>query len=112
MQAQNFAQLELLVIPQKTEPLKQMEKAIQDMLDLTWNCVLAHITVRTTKDLMRQQGKLIALNDGEACIKVPSLPISRLAEDKLPDVEAAFKRAFGCTIKVNLVVGKSLSCHP
>jgi DNA polymerase-3 subunit gamma/tau len=109
MQAQNFIQLELPVIPQKIDPLKQMEKAIQDMLDLTWNCVLAHITVRATKELMRQQGKLIALNDGEACIKVPSLPISRLAEDKLPDVEAAFKKAFGCTIKVSLVIGKSLS---
>jgi hypothetical protein len=109
MKTQNFVQLELPLIPQKTEPLKQMEKTIQDMLDLTWNCVLAHIRVRTTKELMRQQGKLVALHDGEACIKVPSLPISRLAEDKLSDVEAAFKRAFGCSIKIRLVVGKSVS---
>jgi DNA polymerase-3 subunit gamma/tau len=105
MQSQNFIQLELPVISQKIDPLKQMEKAIQDMLDLTWNCVLAHITVRTTKELMRQQGKLIALSDGEACIKVPSLPISRLAEDKLPHIEAAFKKAFGYRIKIRLVVG-------
>jgi DNA polymerase-3 subunit gamma/tau len=105
MKTQNFVQLELPVIPQKTEPLKQMEKAIQDMLDLTWNCVLAYITVRTTKELMRQQGKLVALHDGEACIKVPSLPIFRLAEDKLPDLEAAFKKAFGYKIKIRLFVG-------
>jgi DNA polymerase-3 subunit gamma/tau len=105
MQAQKFLQLELPIIPQRTEPLKQMEKAIQDMLDLTWKCVLAHITVRATKELMRQQGKLIALSDGEACIKVPSLPISRLAEDKLPHIEAAFKKAFGYRIKIRLVVG-------
>ena len=109
MKTQKFVQLELPVMPEEIDPLKQMEKVIQDMLDLTWNCVLAHITVLTTKELMRQQGKLIALNDGEACIKVPSLPISRLAEGKLPDVEAAFKKAFGCTIKVSLVIGKSLS---
>ena len=75
------------------------------MLNLTWNCVLVHITVRATKELMRQQGKLVALSDGEACIKVPSLPIFRLAEDKLPDVEAAFKKAFGYKIKIRLVVG-------
>ena len=105
MKTQNFVQLELPVISHRTEPLKQMEKAIQDMLNLTWNCVLVHITVRATKELMRQQGKLVALSDGEACIKVPSLPIFRLAEDKLPDVEAAFKKAFGYKIKIRLVVG-------
>lgn len=104
MQSQKFVQLELPVISHNTDTLKQMEKAIQDMLDLTWNCVLAHITVRATKELMRQQGKLIALSDGEACIKVPSLPIFRLAEDKLSDVEAAFKKAFGYKIKIRLVV--------
>lgn len=105
MQPQNFVQLELPVIFQNTDTLKQMEKAIQDMLYLTWNCVLAHITVRATKELMRQQGKLIALSDGEACIKVPSLPIFRLAEDKLPDIQAAFEKAFGYKIKIRLVVG-------
>jgi DNA polymerase-3 subunit gamma/tau len=105
MKTQNFVQLELPVTSHNTDTLKQMEKAIQDMLYLTWKCVLAHITVRATKELMRQQGKLIALSDGEACIKVPSLPIFRLAEDKLPDVEAAFKKAFGYKIKIRLVVG-------
>lgn len=105
MQAQNFIQMELPLNLEKIDPLKQMEKAIQDMLDLIWKNVILHISVRTTKALMSQHGKLIAFSNGEACVKVRSLPIFKLTRQKLPDVEAAFKKAFGYSIKVNLVVG-------
>ncbi|MEP0859751.1 hypothetical protein [Trichocoleus sp. DQ-U1] len=109
MQAQNFLQMELPLNIEKIDPLKQMEKAIQDMLDLIWKGVILHISVKTTKTLMSQHGKLIACSNGEACVKVPSLPIFRMAREKLPDVEAAFKKAFGYNIKVSLVVGKTHS---
>ncbi|MBD1832919.1 hypothetical protein H6F61_09455 [Cyanobacteria bacterium FACHB-472] len=105
MQAQNFLQMELPLNIQKIDPLKQMEKAIQDMLDLIWKGVILHISVRATKALMIQHGTLIAFSNEEACIKVRSLPIFNLAIQKLPDIEAAFKKAFGYSIKVNLVVG-------
>lgn len=51
---------------------------------------------------MRQHGKLVALNDGEARIEVSSLPIFRLAQKAIPDVEKAFLKAFGISIKISL----------
>ncbi len=105
MQAQNFVQLELPgVLPKKKDSLKQMEEAIQSMLGLTWKTVLLHISPRSTKELMRQHGKLIALNDGEACIKVSSTPVLLMAIAKLPEIESAFRKAFGTTVKIRLEV--------
>jgi hypothetical protein len=104
MQNQNFVQLELPLTAQKNNPFKQVEEAIQNMLGLTWQCVLGHISARTTKELMRQHGKLVAISDGQAIIKLSSAPVLRIAHEKLPDVEAAFKKAFGCSIKVSLEV--------
>jgi len=104
-QSPNFPiQLELPVMPQKIDPLKQMEEAIQSMLDLTWKTVLLHISPRSAKELMRQHGKLIAIHDGEARIKVSSTPLLLMAIPKLPDLESAFTKAFGTTIKIRLEV--------
>jgi hypothetical protein len=105
MQSQNFVQLELPVISQKTEPLQQMEKAIQEMLELTWNGLLAHISMPTTKALMREHGKLITLNNGEAWIRVSSQPLYKIAHAKLPEIEAGFQKAFGVQVKVHLEAG-------
>jgi len=105
MQAQNFVQLELPgVLPKKMDTLKQMEEAMQAMLDLTWKTVLLHISPRTTKELIRQHGKLIALNDGEAWIQVSSTPLLLMAIQKLPDIELAFSKAFGTTVKIRMEV--------
>jgi DNA polymerase-3 subunit gamma/tau len=109
MQAENFVQLELPVNLEKIDHLKPMQQAIQNMLDLIWNGVILHIPRPTTKHLMSQHGKLIAFSNGEAYIKVPSLPIFRMAREKLPDVEAAFKKAFGYKVKVSLVIDKTLN---
>ncbi len=104
-QSRNFPlQLELPVMPQKIDPLKQMEEAIQSMLGLTWKTVLLHISPRSTKELMRQHCKLVALNDGEARIKISSTPLLLMAIQKLPDVESAFRKAFGTTVKIRLEV--------
>jgi DNA polymerase-3 subunit gamma/tau len=98
-------QLELPgVLPKKNDPLKQMEEAIQSMLGVTWKTVLLHISSRSTKELMRQHGKLIALNDGEARIQVSSTPVLLIAIQKLPDVESAFRKAFGTKVKIRLEV--------
>ncbi|MCU0542223.1 MAG: hypothetical protein MUE44_08520 [Oscillatoriaceae cyanobacterium Prado104] len=104
MPSQNFVQLELPLINQKKDPFKQVEEAIQNMLDLTWQCVLCHISGRSTKELMRQHGKLVAVSQGQATIKLSSVPVLRIAHEKLADVEVAFKKAFGCSIKVSLEV--------
>ena len=97
-------QLELPLFPETMNPLKQTEQAIQSMLDLTWNTVLVHISLRSTKELMRQHGKLVALSNGKAQIKVSSLPVLQVAMKKIPEVESAFEKAFGVAIKVCLEV--------
>ncbi|MEG4215987.1 hypothetical protein QUA27_03310 [Microcoleus sp. Pol14C6] len=105
MQAQNFFQLELPgVLPQKNDTLKQIEEAMQGLLDLTWKTVLLQISPRSAKELMRQHGKLMAFNDREARIKVSSTPLLLMAIQKLPDVELAFRKAFGTTVKIRLEV--------
>ena len=98
-------QLELPgVLPKKNDPRKQMEGAMQAMLGVTWKTVLLHISPRSTKELMRQHGKLMALNDGEAWIKVSSTSVLLMANQKLPDVESAFRKAFDTTVKIRLEV--------
>ena len=97
-------QLEVPVMPQTIDPLNQMEEAIQSMLGLTWKTVLLQISPRSTKELMRQHGKQIALHDGEARIKVSSTPVLLMAIQKLPHVELAFRKAFGTTVKISLEV--------
>ena len=104
MQTQNFVQLELPVMPEEIDPLKQMEKAIQQMLQLTWNGVLAHISMPATKALMREHGKLVALSNGEAWIRVTSMPLYKISQAKLPEIEAGFQKAFGVQVKVRLEV--------
>jgi hypothetical protein len=104
-QSPNFPiQLELPLMPQKIDPLKQMEEAIQSMLSVTWTTVLSHISPRSTKELMLQHAKLIALNDGEAWIKVSSTPLLLMAIQKLPEIESAFRKAFGTNVKVRMEV--------
>ncbi|MBD1881363.1 hypothetical protein [Coleofasciculus sp. FACHB-T130] len=109
MQAQNFVQLELPVNLEKIDYLKPMQEAIQNILDLIWKGVILQISPPATKHLMSQHGKLIAFSNGEAYIKVSSLAIFRRAEKKLPDVEVAFKKAFGSRVKVSLVIDKTLN---
>lgn len=97
-------QLELFPQTPNLNPLQQTEQAIQSMLNLTWNTVLAHISKRSTKELMRQHGKLVAFYDGKATIKLSSLPIFRLATEKASEIESAFKKAFDLPIKISLEV--------
>ncbi|WP_442921819.1 hypothetical protein [Microcoleus sp. ARI1-A5] len=73
-------------------------------MDITWKTLLLHISPRTTKELMRQHGKLIAINDGEARIQVSSTPVLLMAIQKLPDIESAFSKAFGTTVKIRIEV--------
>lgn len=95
--------MELPGVSPQVDALKQVETAIEGLLHLTWQCVIANISVRSTKELMRQHDKLLALNDNKAYIQVPSLSILNITQKKLPDIEVAFKKAFGITIIVSLI---------
>lgn len=104
MQTQKFVQLELPVMPEQMNQLKQIEKAIQEMLQLAWNTVLAQISMPATKALMSEHGKLVTLSNGEAWIRVTSMPLYKIAQAKLPEIEAGFQKAFGVQVKVRLEV--------
>lgn len=52
---------------------------------------------------MLQHGKLLALNGNKAYIQVSSLSILNITQKKLPDIEVAFKKAFGYTIIISLI---------
>lgn len=102
MQSQKFIQLELPLTSEKMDTLEHMEQSIQAMLDLTWNAVLAHTSRPSTKKLMSDKGKLIALSDGKARIRFSSQPICKLAQAKLPEIETAFHKAFGHKVTISL----------
>lgn len=102
---QNFVQLELPIIPQKIDTLKNLENAIQEVLDITWKCVLAHISMRTTKTIMGEHGQLVALHNGEALIRISSLALYKIAQTNLSEIEAGFQKAFGVRVKVCIKVG-------
>jgi DNA polymerase-3 subunit gamma/tau len=102
MQSQRYIQLELPLNFQKMDTLEHMEQSIQAMLDLTWNAVLVHTSRPSTKKLMSDQGKLIALSDGKATIRFSSKQLYQLAQTKLPEIEAAFQKAFGDKVSISL----------
>ncbi|CAA9300041.1 hypothetical protein AVDCRST_MAG92-5021 [uncultured Coleofasciculus sp.] len=104
MQSQKFVQLELPVIPQKMGTLKTVENVIQEMLDITWHSVITYIQMPSTKTLMSEHGKLVALDNREARIRVSSIPLYKIAQTKLPEIQAAFQKAFGVQIKVRIEV--------
>lgn len=49
MESSNFIQMELPGVSQQVDALKQVETAIESLLHLTWQCVIANISVRSTK---------------------------------------------------------------
>lgn len=104
-------QLELAgVKPQAKDYLKQIEKGIQlieqgfqDMRNETWECrVLPCIPVPATRILMRQHGRLITLSNGQACIRMSSKAVYKIAQTKRSDIEAGFQKAFGYKVNVLL----------
>jgi DNA polymerase-3 subunit gamma/tau len=101
MNAQKYEQLELSFM-KEMNALNQTQNAIQGMLNLTWNNVLVNLTKPGTKELMRQHGKLIAIHNGEVWIKMSSPQLLRLVQYRISEVELAFQKAFGVSIKIHL----------
>ncbi|NEP15506.1 MAG: DNA polymerase III subunit gamma/tau [Leptolyngbya sp. SIO4C1] len=75
-------------------------KSIEDI----WLQVLAKLSSRATRMLMRQQGKLLALDGAEARVGFKSDRLYKLAQDRVPNLEAAFAAVFGHKLRVALEV--------
>lgn len=73
-------------------------------LDGIWQSVLAHLSL-ASKALLKQHGYLLAFNDQQAEIAIRSPNLFKMAQSKLPDMEAAFLKAFNQKVRVKLHVG-------
>lgn len=71
-------------------------------LPQVWQQVLERLERRATKELLRQQGHLLKFEGHTAQIGVPKALI-KMAETKVADIEAAFGKTLGQTIRVSII---------
>ncbi|MBW4656467.1 MAG: DNA polymerase III subunit gamma/tau [Kaiparowitsia implicata GSE-PSE-MK54-09C] len=84
-----------------TQPPKHPESV---NLDELWQQVLAQVKPFSTQTMLRQQCRLLDFKATEARIGVNSQPLFKMAKDRLPNIEAAFKELTGTTVRVSLEV--------
>jgi DNA polymerase III subunit gamma/tau len=72
-------------------------------LDQLWRQLLSHLN-RPSRALLHEHGQLIAFRGREAQIGIRNSSLARLAQTKLPDVEAAFLKVFDRKVTVSLQI--------
>ncbi len=72
-------------------------------LDQLWHQLLGHLN-RPSRALLSQHGQLIAFGGREAQIGIRNGSLARIAQSKLPDVEAAFLKVFNRKVGVSLQI--------
>lgn len=93
-------------LAQKTgnSALPSTDNAVQPDLDEIWQKVILHLHPPGTQALLRQQGRLLSFNGQKAQISISSQPLFKMAQARLPNVEAAFEKAFNCQVQASLAV--------
>jgi hypothetical protein len=87
------------------ESIKQVNQpnSIEDIFtkpsEEIWQEVLAHLQ---NSPFFRHHGNLLSFDGQVACIGISSLPLLKLAQQMMPNIEAAFEEVFKSKIKVNL----------
>jgi hypothetical protein len=86
--------------------LKQIQEGIEGMRNETWKHFIPHISMRVTKELMQQCGSLVAINDKEVIVGLPSWQLLQRAQEKQHRriLQAAIKTVWGERVKLRLVV--------
>lgn len=74
-------------------------------LNQIWQKVIAQLHPPGTQALLHQQGYLLTFDGQVAHVGIRSQPLFKMAQARLPNVEAAFQKVFNQSIKVNLEVG-------
>ncbi|MEB3278610.1 MAG: DNA polymerase III subunit gamma/tau [Lyngbya sp.] len=74
-------------------------------LEEIWRRVLEQVQPPATQALFRQHGRLLAMDTNVAYIGLPTQKLQKIAQGRIPNVEAAFQRVFNHPIKVRLEVG-------
>jgi DNA polymerase-3 subunit gamma/tau len=80
-------------------------------LPQVWQQVIERLERRATKELLRQQGHLLKFDGQIAHIGVPKALI-KMAETKVPDIEAAFGKILDQTIRVSIVSSQGQTSPP
>jgi DNA polymerase III subunit gamma/tau len=69
-----------------------------------WSRVIAQVQPYSTQVMVRQQCRLIAHKGQQARVGVTTQPLLKMAQSKLPHIEAAFERVFSHKVKVSVEV--------
>jgi DNA polymerase III subunit gamma/tau len=77
-----------------------------------WQNVLGRIQPFSTQSLLRQQAHLLALKGREAKVGVKAAPLLKMAQERLPNIEAAFLEVLNHPVKVRLEVAASSAPIP
>lgn len=88
--------------PPPSIPVSQEAPAAE--LTQIWQQVIDKIVPYSTQVMVRQQCHLLALQEQEARIGVTTQPLFKMAQGKIPNIEAAFTAVFGTKIRVSLEV--------
>ena len=73
-------------------------------LEQIWQRIVSNIQMPFTQGLLCEHGKLIAYDGQLACIAIKTEPLLKIAENKLPEIEAAFEKTLNKKIEVTLEV--------
>ena len=79
--------------------------------DTIWQQVIDHLQPLATQALLRQQCRLLAFDGAVALIGINSQPLLKLAQSKLPNIEAAFEKLLQQKVKVSLEVASTQPNH-
>ncbi|MBD1903074.1 DNA polymerase III subunit gamma/tau [Trichocoleus sp. DQ-A3] len=85
-----------------SQPAEGPDRGVE--LDRVWQQVIDRVQLFGTQEFLRQRCRLLNFNGREAILSVSSTGLLKLAQTKLPDVEAAFSKTFQSKVKVSFQV--------
>ncbi len=74
----------------------------EQSIDQIWQQVLSALQPFATQALLRQHCQLVSFEGSIANVVISSKPLMKLAQDKLPNIEAAFEAVYNSKVKVRL----------
>ncbi|MEO0533515.1 MAG: DNA polymerase III subunit gamma/tau [Cyanobacteria bacterium P01_A01_bin.123] len=86
-----------------TNPTGASQQNTENLSEI-WCQIVATLQPLGTRALMQQQGRLLSFADNQAQVGISSQPLFRMAKQRLPNVETAFKQVFGREIKVSFEI--------
>lgn len=95
------------VVPQPPKEQPTPSGISLPSLEQVWQDVILAIQPYSTQVMVRQQCHLLSFDGQQAQLGVSSQPLFKIAQGKLPNIEAAFQKVFDRKVLVNLVVATS-----